>query len=162
VRRWLPYPSLTGFVFVAWLLLNQSLSPGHLLLGALLGLSVAAVLRRLAPPTLRMRNRHRLLILAGRVGWDIVHANFALLQIILSGRARRVRSGFVRVPLELTDPYGLALLACIITSTPGTIWMSYESREGILLIHVFDLVDESVWIRTILERYEQPLREVFE
>lgn len=162
MRRWLPYPSLTGFVFVTWLLLNQSLAPGHLLLGAILGLSIAPVFRRLNPPELRIRNHHRLLILAARVGWDIVRANFALLQIVLSRRARRVRSGFVRVPLQLTDPYGLALLACIITSTPGTIWMSYESRHRVLLIHVFDLVDEAVWIHTIIERYEQPLREVFE
>jgi multicomponent K+:H+ antiporter subunit E len=162
MKRWLPYPAMSGFVFVVWLLLNQSLAPGHLLLGALLGLVGGAILARLEPPPLRIRNRRRLLVLAARVGWDIVQANVEVLSIILSGRARRVRSGFVRVPLQLTDPYGLAILACIITSTPGTIWMSYETRDRVLLIHVFDLVDEAVWIRTITERYEQPLREVFE
>ena len=162
MRRWLPYPSMSAFVVVAWLLLNQSLAVGQMLIGALLGLAVGGLLARLNPPPLRIRNRRRLLVLAGTVGWDIVQANLALLRIILSGRARRVRSGFVQVPLELTDPYGLAVLATIITSTPGTIWMSYRARDGVLLIHVLDLVDESEWIRTVTERYERPLREIFQ
>ena len=38
MRRLLPYPAMTGFIFVVWLLLNQSLAPGHLILGLLLGL----------------------------------------------------------------------------------------------------------------------------
>jgi multicomponent K+:H+ antiporter subunit E len=162
VKRWLPHPAMSGFVLLTWLLLNQSLAPGHLVLGAVLGLAGGLVLGLLRPPTLRIRNHLLLLRLAGRVGWDIIHANLVLLTVILSGRTRRIRSGFVRVTLQLSDPYGLAVLACIITSTPGTIWMSYESQAGVLLIHVFDLVDDATWIRTITERYEQPLREIFQ
>jgi Multisubunit Na+/H+ antiporter, MnhE subunit len=162
MRRWLPNPAMSAFVLLTWLLLNQSLAPGHLLLGALFGLSVGFILRRLQTPPLRIRNPRLLLRLAGRVGWDIVHANFALLLTVLSGRTGRVRSGFVSVPLQLSDPFGLAVLACIITATPGTIWMSYQSAERVLLIHVFHLVDEAVWIHTITDRYERPLREIFE
>ena len=75
---------------------------------------------------------------------------------------RAVQSGFVSVPLRLTNPYALAVLACIITSTPGTIWVSYDAGRNILLIHVLDLVDEMVWIRTIRDRYEHLLLEIFE
>jgi multicomponent K+:H+ antiporter subunit E len=162
MRRWLPYPAMSGFILASWLLLNQSLAPGHLLLGSALGVVLAALFGRLEPPALRIRNHHLLLVLAGRVAWDILRSNLAVLRTILSGRARRIRSGFVSVPLQLTSPYGLGVLACIITSTPGTIWMSYESKERILLIHVFDLVDDAAWIRTVVERYEHPLREIFE
>ena len=96
------------------------------------------------------------------MGLDIVRSNIAVARIIVSGRSRAVTSGFVAVPLRLTDRYGLAVLACIITSTPGTIWVSYDSGHGILLIHVLDLVDEAAWIRTIGDRYERLLLEVFE
>ena len=92
---------------------------------------------------------------------DVIRSNLALLRIIVGGRSRSVTSGFVSVPLDLTNPYGLAVLACIITATPGTIWMSYETQDRILLIHVFDLMDETEWIRTITERYAQPLQEIF-
>ena len=117
---------------------------------------------RLDLPPIRIQRPHLLVLLAGRVARDIVRSNIAVLTIILAGRDRQITSGFVRVPLELTNEYGLAILACIITSTPGTIWMSYEPKERVLLIHVFDLVDESTWIRMIADRYERPLREIFE
>lgn len=161
MRRWLPYPTLTLFSLATWLILNQSLAPGHLLLGAGLGLALGFGFRRLQPPPLRIRRRGLLLRLALRVIGDIVRSNFALLRIIIGGRSRNVTSGFVSIPLDLTDPYGLAVLACIITATPGTIWMSYESQDRILLIHVFDLIDETEWIRTITDRYARPLQEIF-
>jgi multicomponent K+:H+ antiporter subunit E len=80
---------------------------------------------------------------------------------VLSRRDRSV-SGFVEIPLELTDPYGLAALACIITSTPGTVWVRHDPEERRLLIHVLDVVDEEGWIRSIQQRYERPLLEIFE
>jgi multicomponent K+:H+ antiporter subunit E len=162
MRRWLPYPTLSLFVLGTWLLLNNSLAPGHLLLGAVFGVGLGAAFGRFQPPPLRLRNRRLLLGLTARVVGDVVRSNLALLRIILSGKSRDVTSGFVFIPLDLTSPYGLAALACIITATPGTIWVSYQSRERMLLIHVFDLVDETVWIRTITDRYAGPLKEVFE
>lgn len=162
MRRLLPYPTMSLFLMGTWLVLNQSLAAGHLLIGALLGLSLGAAFGRLQPPPLRIRNRRRLLRLVVVVFGDVIRSNIALLRILVSGRMRTVRSGFVTIPLGLTDPYGLAVLACIITATPGTIWMSYKAREGLLLIHVFDLIDEDEWIRTITQRYEAPLREIFE
>lgn len=162
MRRWLPYPAMSLFLMATWLVLNQSLAPGHLLIGALLGLILGGAFGRLQPPPLRIRNRRRLLRLVFVVLGDVLRSNLALLRILIGGRMGSVTSGFVTIPLQLTDPYGLAVLACIITATPGTIWMSYRAREGLLLIHVFDLVDEVEWIRTITERYETPLREIFE
>ena len=162
MKRWLPYPAMSLFLMSTWLVLNQSLALGHVLIGALLGLSLGAVFGQLQPPPLRLRNRGRLVRLLGVVVGDVIRSNLALLRILLTGRTHAVKSGFVTIPLRLTDPYGLAVLACIITATPGTIWMSYRAREGLLLIHVFDLVDDDVWIRTITERYETPLREIFE
>lgn len=160
MNRWLPYPAISVFILAAWLLLNQSIAAGHLLLGAVLGVSLPALLRRLDLPSPRLRNHHLILVLAWRVGWDIVRSNFEVMGMVLSGR--RATPGFVSIPLTLTDGYGLAALACIITSTPGTLWISYESRERVLIIHVFNLTDEAASIRTIIEQYERPLREIFE
>jgi multicomponent K+:H+ antiporter subunit E len=162
MRRWLPYPTMSVFVLGTWLLLNQSLAPGHFLLGTVFGVGLGAAFGRFQPPPLRIRNRRRLFGLTARVIGDVIRSNLALLRIILGGKSRAITSGFVHIPLELTSPYGLAVLACIITATPGTIWVSYQSRERLLLIHVLDLVDETVWIRTITDRYAAPLKEVFE
>jgi multicomponent K+:H+ antiporter subunit E len=162
LRRWLPSPAMSLFVLITWLVLNQSLSPGNLLLGGAFGFSLGLIFGRLDPPPLPVRSWRLLLLLACRVLGDIARSNLAVLWQIISGRAQRLNSGFVSVPFILTNPYGLAVLACIITSTPGTIWVSYRSRDNVLLIHVLDLVDEAEWIRTITDRYERPLREIFE
>ncbi|MDP3592675.1 Na+/H+ antiporter subunit E [Phenylobacterium sp.] len=162
MRRWLPYPAMSGLLLVIWLLLNQTLAPGQFVVGAILGVVLARIFRLLDAPTLRLRTPHRLVLLAARVSLDVVRSNYAVAKLIVRGQSRAVQSGFVSVPLRLTNPYALAVLACIITSTPGTIWVSYDAGRNILLIHVLDLVDEMVWIRTIRDRYEHLLLEIFE
>ena len=77
----------------------------------------------------------------------------------LPGQHKRV-SGFVVVPLELREPAALAILASILTCTPGTAWVEYDSTANKLLIHVFDLVDEAHWIDLIKNRYERLLLEM--
>jgi multicomponent K+:H+ antiporter subunit E len=93
---------------------------------------------------------------------DMVRSNFAVARIVLGfGRPNR-KAGFLRMPLDLRDPAGLAVMACIVTSTPGTSWVRYERSESWVLIHVLDLVDEAAWIALFKKRYEQRLLEIFQ
>lgn len=161
IRRWLSYPLLSGLLALVWLVLNQSLSPGTVVLGVVLGLLLGRVFGLLRPPKAHVRNYPLAARLLVRVVFDIVRSNFAVARLILHGDGQ-VHSGFVAIPLTLTSRHGLAVLACIITSTPGTIWVSYDPIGNMLLIHVLDLVDEQTWIDTIQSRYERPLLEIFE
>ena len=157
----LPYPIASAIFLGFWLLLNQSLSTGQLLLGASMALIGGWALAALEQPKARPRRPLTILRLALIVFADIVKSNIAVARIILGFGRRERRPGFVDIPLELRDPYGLALLACIITSTPGTLWVKFEEPAGTLTIHVLDLVDKAEWISTIKSRYEQPLLEIF-
>lgn len=163
MRRWLPSPLLSASLLVMWLLLNQSMAPGHWLLGAVLGI-VAPLLARPLQPHGHARI-HRPLALF-RLLWfsaiEIVRSCFNVSQIILLRRAADVNSQFIRVPLDLRSPHGLALLSCLINSTPGTVWVEIIPDSHELLLHVFDLHDEAWWVDTIKTRYEQPIIEVFE
>lgn len=156
----LPFPIASASLVVLWLLLNQTLSLGHLLLGCGLGLIGGWVLARLKVPRARPR-LGAILKLLHFVLADIVRSNVAVARIILGLERRRWTSGFVEIPLELRNPYGLAALACIITSTPGTLWVDFNEARGALTIHVLDLVDKSEWVRTIKGRYERLLLEIF-
>ena len=91
---------------------------------------------------------------------DIWRSNIAVAWLIIRPSHSRRVSGFVVVPLELRDPTGLAILACIVTSTPGTAWVEYDSASNRLLLHVLDLVDEAHWIDLIKNRYERLLLEI--
>ena len=72
------------------------------------------------------------------------------------------RSGVVRVPLAMRSPHGLAALACILTATPGTVWVDYDSTDGTMLLHVLDLIDEDAWVRIVKDRWERRLMDIFE
>ena len=156
-----PHPILSAFLLGLWLLLNQSLSPGHFLLGSLIAVAGGLAISTLEMPRTSLRKPFVIVRLAFVVLWDIVRSNIAVARIILASTPP-ARSGFVTIPLELRNHYGLAALACIITSTPGTVWVSFDSAKGSLLIHVLDLVEEKTWIELIKTRYEQALMEVFE
>lgn len=158
----LPYPLLTAALLVLWLLLNQSISPGHLILGAIIAVLASWLMAALRPEKPRIRRPGAALRLAGMVLVDILRSNLAVGRIIVRSREPGVNAGFMTIPLDLRSRNGLAVLSIIITSTPGTIWLSYDAAKGTLLLHVLDLVDETVWIRLIKGRYERLLMEIFE
>jgi multicomponent K+:H+ antiporter subunit E len=155
----LPYPLLSVSLLVMWLLLS-GLSLGQIVLGTAIAFAVGNVTAALQPAKPRFKRWYLLPKLMMIVLADIWRSNIAVAQLILRKDQSRRVSGFVIVPLELRDPFGLAILACIITSTPGTAWVEYDSTSSKLLLHVFDLVDEAHWIDLIKRRYEHLLLEI--
>jgi multicomponent K+:H+ antiporter subunit E len=161
MSRIFPYPLLILSLIVRWLLLT-SFSPGQLIVGTCVALVAAQGMAALHPAKPKIKNWKLLPKLIGIVLYDIVRSNIAVARLIIDeGNHRRV-SGFLAIPIELKSPMGLAVLGVIITSTPGTAWIDYNSAHGMLLLHVFDLVDEEGWRRLIKERYERLLLEIFE
>ncbi|MBU8546662.1 MULTISPECIES: Na+/H+ antiporter subunit E [Roseomonadaceae] len=162
MRRLLPYPLLAAALLVMWLLLNQTVSPGAALVGLALALAAGWVTVLLDVPRGRFRRPRAALRLAWVVMVEIVRSNNAVARIILGRQARQGTSGFVLIPLDMRAPYGLATLACILTATPGTVWVEYDSARSTMLLHVLDLIDEQQWLHIVKDRYEQPLMEIFE
>jgi multicomponent K+:H+ antiporter subunit E len=161
VSRWLPHPLLALGLLLMWLLLNQSWSPGQIVLGAVVAVTATWAMAALQPERVRIRSWRAVLRLAGTVLADIGRSNVAVgLLVFFPGRRDRV-SGFVRMPLDISNRYALTVLACVLTATPGTAWVQYDRGAGRLLVHVLDLVDEEEWIRLIKHRYERLLLEIF-
>ena len=163
MKRWLPYPVVSLTLCVLWLLLNQTADAANILLGALLGIVVPLLVRNLQPLGYpRLRAPLTFIRLMGMAGVEIVRSCFNVSRIILFADYRQVNAQFIRIPLTITDPYGLAMLSCLINMTPGTVWVEILPERYELSLHVFDLHDEAWWIETIKTRYEQPLIEIFE
>ncbi|SCX15914.1 Na+/H+ antiporter subunit E [Agrobacterium rosae] len=161
IGRILPYPLLTISLTIFWMTIN-SFSPGHLLLGTVVAMIASWAMASLRPPKPRIRNWHLVFKLIAIVIYDIVRSNIAVASIILFQRSRRTKSGFVTVPLDIRDPMGLAFLAIVLTATPGSAWLEYNSSQGTLLIHVLDEMEEQHWQSLIKGRYEKILMEIFE
>lgn len=159
--RWLPHPLLTLALLTMWLLLN-GFSLGHLILGGAIAIGASRVMAALKPESVKVRRWSAIPRLVAVLLWEILRSNIAVASIILRGRGTSERAGFVVIPLDIRSPIGLALLSCILTSTPGTAWLEYRSDNGRLLLHILDLVDEQQWIDLIKNRYERMLMEIFE
>jgi multicomponent K+:H+ antiporter subunit E len=161
VRRLLPTPLGSLSIFLSWLLLNQSLSAGHLVLAVLLALGLPHVYGRLAPERSRIRRYDVVFELAMVVLYDIVKSNVDVAIRIL-GPQSRLRPAFVWVPLDIRDPHAITALAGIITMTPGTLSSALTEDRRALLVHALDVDDEQALVEQIKQRYEAPLKEIYE
>lgn len=160
MRRLLPFPLLALALLVMWLLLN-GVSTGQVVLGSIVAVGTALLVVPLQPQRLGIRRWSAIPKLVAIVSVDVVRSNIAVARVILAPSRTAHKSGFVDIPLELRHPTALAVLACILTCTPGTAWLEYRSSTGHLLFHVLDLVDEEDWIALIKRRYEPLLMELF-
>lgn len=169
-RSLIPTPVRSSMLFVVWLLLNNSIAPVHLLAATILALGIpllTAGFRDQQTPFRHWRQAIRYFLM---VLLDIVVANLQVIRLVL-GPNRLLRPGFVLVPLDLTAPLPITILACTVSLTPGTVSaeilpyqddLQQDVGERFLLVHVLDLDDEAALIQQIKQRYEQPLREMFE
>lgn len=160
MSRVLPHPLLAASLVLMWMLLN-TFSLGHFLLGTVVAVVASRAVAALQLPKPRLRRWQLIPWLVGIVLYDILRSNIAVAGIIMGCRRERV-AGFVAIPLDLRDRTGLAVLACIVTSTPGTAWIEYAADSGVLVIHVLDLASEEDWVALIKNRYEALLLEIFE
>lgn len=159
MSRWFSHPWLTSALVLTWLVLQQSMSVGTLVIGLVVALGLSRLWSRLEPRNVHVRSAGKLLVLGARVCIHIVASNWAVACLIVTRRAHT--PGFVTIALELTEPAALAVLACIITATPGTLWVSHDSQRRLLVIHVLDTASATALVRNIKQGYEPPLLEVF-
>lgn len=170
--NWLPNPALSLLLFFVWLLLNNSLSNGHIVLAVILAIVIPWITSpfRTKQPFINkpgLALRHLMLVL-----YDIITANVQVAILIL-GPTKKLTPGFVKVPLDITHSLPITILASTVSLTPGTVsaevypWQEtcpegQLPEQRFLLIHVLNLTDEKALIKMIKQRYEAPLKEIFQ
>jgi multicomponent K+:H+ antiporter subunit E len=156
-------PVLIGVLVVMWLLMNETLALAQIAAGVALAVALALASAGMRPLQPHLKRGYLILGLLLVVLWDIVRSNFAVARIVLGlARGREIEPGFLQVPLELHDPHGLAVLAAIVSSTPGTVWVDLAPDGSRVTLHVLDLKDKAEWIDLIKHRYERPLLRIFQ
>lgn len=160
-RYWFPHPALSGFMVVLWLLLANSIALGQLFLGVILAWLIPWLTRGFWPESLRMNKPLALVRLVVVVLRDIVIANLILAARIL-GPASALQPAFMKVPLDIEYEFTITLLASIISLTPGTVSADLDMEGRYLLVHSLHVTDVDAAIADIKQRYEAPLKEVFE
>ena len=160
-RRLLPHPLLTPILAAVWLLLNNSLAPGHVVLGLLLGWLIPLFTLRFWPETVRIRKPWTLVRFLAVFVLDVFVANLVVARRIL-GKPARLHPAFIDVPLFLESDLAISFLANTICLTPGTVSARLSPDRRTLLVHALDAPDPDAVRDSIKQRYETPLKEVFE
>lgn len=161
MRRFLPHPLLTVSLAILWLLLVNQLTTGHVVLGALLGWLIPFATSRFWPEHIRIRHPLSLLRYLAVLILDIVRSSFVVARLILQGPAR-LRPVFVEVPLALRTDLAISLLANTISLTPGTVSAKLSADKRTLIVHAIDTGDAAALVADIKQRYETPLKQIFE
>lgn len=160
MRRLLPHPILAGFLLLLWLVLQQSAGLGHILFGGMIAVAVSMAASAIIPERIVIRRPLKFIQLIAVAGLDIIRSNLAVMSVLFHPRPSPT-AGFIEMDLTLKNPFALAILAVILTATPGSAWLEYDRERSTVLIHVFDLVDEDAWVATVKKRYESLLLEIF-
>lgn len=162
MSRILPHPLLTVVITLVWLLLVNALSLGALVLGLIIGVLVPLFTGPYWPGRPRVRHPLKIAAYMAIVVWDIVVSNVQVAYLVLFRRGESLRSRFVTVPLELTTPEAISVLAGTITMTPGTVSADLSACGKALLVHCLETDDPEGTVAQIKSRYERRLKEIFE
>ncbi|MEE4118211.1 MAG: Na+/H+ antiporter subunit E [Paracoccaceae bacterium] len=162
LRRIFPHPQLTLMLTGVWLLLVNTVSPGNLLLGLVFGVAIPVITQPFWQKRPVIKRPLRVVEYMAVVTWDIVVANVVVAYTILFKSNARTRSAWVRVPLDLTSPEAITLLAGTITMTPGTVASALSADASSILVHCLDTDDPEAVRAEIKHRYERRLKEIFE
>ncbi len=160
--RWgFAHPGVSASIFIAWLALNHSVHPAHLLLGAIFAWALPALAFPLLPDWPKVRHWPSLLRLTAIFLLDIVLANVTVARLIL-GPVARLRTVQFHLPIDARSEFVRTVLAGMITMTPGTLSVAFNGERNRLLVHTLDTPDAAGTIAEIKQRYEHPLIAIFE
>lgn len=157
----LPHPILSLISVVVWLLLVNDVSAGSIVFGALLGFLIPFVAHEFWEVAPVVRRWGPLIRLVPLFLWDVVVANIAVAVLVLNV-ARTPRAAWIVIPLDITNDYAILTLGSMITLTPGTVTAKLNPQRTKMLVHVLDTADPAGEVRKIKQRYERPLKEIFE
>lgn len=161
LRRLYPHPYLSLFLVLIWFLLVNQWKVGSLVMAIFL----ATVIPLITSPY--WQHRPRLLSLPAAIAyvlmvlWDIVIANIQVARIVLFMPQDKIQSAWIRVPVDLKSPEGIAVLAGTITMTPGTVSADMSACGSVLLIHSLHAPDPDAIRDDIKSRYESRLKRIF-
>ena len=160
-RQLLPHPLTSTVLFVLWLMLARSVSPGSLLMALFLAVSIPFFTDAFWPGRPKIKRFGVLLRFTPVFLWDILVANLRVAWLIVNV-TKKLEPRWLVIPLDLDNAQGITMLANVISLTPGTVSAEVGPDRHTLLVHALHTEDPDAVIAEIKERYERPIKEIFE
>ena len=159
-KKFLPHPILSVALLFTWLLLNNTIAAGHIVLGSILAILIPWFSQNFWQEKVCVQNPLVFVKFFAVFLFDVIVANLNVAKQILSPNDR-LNPQIFHLPLDIEHPLGISFLASTISLTPGTVSCDLSEDRSYLVIHALSLEDAALEIETIKNRYEKPLMEVF-
>ena len=158
--RLVPLPGSSVALALFWLVLVNHVSAGQVVLAAALGLLIPVLTANFRVLRQPVRRFDAAAALAAVFMYDMLVANLVVAGLVLGPRQRLVPALFA-VELDMDDPAAVALLAAIVTLTPGTVAVDANAERRTLRVHALRAPDPAAAAAQIKRRYEARIKTVF-
>lgn len=153
---------ISGLALV-WAAITGNFSALNLALGAGIGAVTALLLRNGFATPMKAGRLRRIASLGLLFLWEIMVSAVRVALIVLRPDLRTsLRPAIVAFPLSVKSDAEIALLANLITLTPGTLSVDVADDRSALYVHVLHLTDRDRLIADIAGGFERKVREAFE
>ncbi|MEM6382546.1 MAG: Na+/H+ antiporter subunit E [Pseudomonadota bacterium] len=146
---------------VAWLFVTGSFSVINAVFGFVLGLGSLYLIREQIGTIGYVRRVQKLTALALSFLYELLMSALRVFKLVLTPDLSVLRPGFVAYPLSLDRDFEIALLANLITLTPGTLSVDVSDDRRTLYVHAIHVPDPQEMIDSIADGFERKILEAF-
>ncbi|GDY28022.1 MULTISPECIES: Na+/H+ antiporter subunit E [unclassified Agarivorans] len=157
---WFPTPYHSLLLWLVWQILHE-FSRGHMVLGAVFAIVIPWIVAPLSEKEPVAKNPLKVLLYLLRLVQDIIVSNFEVAKRVLQSN-RHLKPAFIAVPITISEPLPLTIFTSSVSLTPGTCSVELSDDKQWLYVHVLHLEDEQKLIAQIKQRYEAPIKEIFQ
>ena len=153
---------MTIALAVIWALITGSFTAPNLGFGILVSAAALYILRDNVGRPNGVRRLWKIGALGGLFIRELLMSAIRVAgAVLLRDPARSLRPAIIAYPLSVRSDAEIAVLANLITLTPGTLSVDVSDDRSVLFIHALDLADRDALIAEIAGGFEAQVREVF-
>jgi len=152
---------LNVLLALAWVALTGQLTPINFVFGFAVGYLLLWLAHRAAGESSYFEKVGQVIRFTGFFIWQLIVANLRVTYEILTP-THTMRPAVVAVPLDVTRPSSITLLANIITLTPGTLSLDVAPNGNVLYVHAMHVQDADAFRQEIKDGFERYIKEIFE
>lgn len=146
---------------IAWLFVTGSFTVLNGIFGFLLALGALYLIREQIGTLGYVRRVGRISQLAGLFLYELMMSAIRVFRLVLTPDLSTLRPGFIAFPLTVDRDFEIALLANLITLTPGTLSVDVSDNRRTLYIHAIHVPDPQAMIDDIANGFERKIMEAF-
>lgn len=152
---------LNVLLALLWAAVSGSITIGSIFVGFVVGALVLAVIGQAYGGARYLTRIRRIAILIAVFLFELLKSSLQVAWEAVTPRYR-MRPAVLAVPIELREEASIAVLANLVSLTPGTLSIDVSADRSFLYVHAMYAEDADAVRRSIREDFERRVSEAFE